>query len=514
MLRKSSPVRRLALAALLGAAVFAVHPSGALASKADNSIVVGLGTDFVNGDPANGAQGDDFPVLYTLYDRLIDFNPSDMTLRPMLATDWAWSDDHLTLTLTLRQGVKFHDGTDFDAEAVKKSIEFFIKSGLNHDVDDVTDIKVIDPYTVAITTKAVNSSLPGQLAERAGMILSPAGIDKYGKEGYADHPVGTGPFKWVRHDVGNAVFVEKFEDYWNQGEPKLDRIEFRVLKNPASAVSAVMTGQIDYLPNVDPVNMEAMKRNPNVRVETEPTVGLGVINLNHSLEPTNKPKVRKAIAISIDGDAIARAVYGDSIKTVGANLPVPPGYWPSTPELEKKAYDPEGAKKLLAEAGYPDGLTFHMCLNANAGMPQPSAKVAEIMRDQLKASGITLQLTTMASNSACSPLLRSTIPGSMLTWSGRPDPAINYAQMLGTTSFYNVGAETFGNADEVIQRMQNTFDKEEQDKIFDELNKLWTEYYPMIPTYYFVKVAAYSAGLAGEQPNLLGRPYVRTFHWE
>jgi len=514
--RTSTPVRRLAIAALFGAAAIGMQAHGALAGPSDNSLIVGIATDLVQADPANGTLGTDIPILYTMYDRLLDFTPADLTLRPMLATDWKWSDDRKTLILTLRQGVKFHDGTDFNAEAVKTSLEYFKTSGTNKDLDGVTKIEVVDPYTVALTTETVNSSLPGLLAERAGMILSPTAIEKYGKENYGANPVGTGPFKMSRRDSGSAVFVEKFADYWNKDEPKLDKIEFRVLKNPASAVSAMMTGQIDYLPSVDPVNVPVMKNNPNVRIETEPTLGFGIMNLNTAMAPLDKPEARRAVAMSIDREALAKAVYGNDVKTGGANLPVPPGYYPSTPELEQLAYDPAKAKELLASAGYPDGITFTLCLNANAGMPQPAAKVGDIMRDQMKAAGITLETMALANNAACSELLsgKKTIPAFLVTWTGRPDPAITYAQVLGTKTFYNAGQTKYANADELIAKLQASFDKEEQEAIYDELNKVWVEQYPMIPIYYFVNVVAYNAGLTGEEPNLLGRPYVRTLHWK
>ncbi len=123
----------------------------------------------------------------------------------MLATEWAWSDDKKTLTLKLREDVTFHDGAKFDAEAVKKSLEYFKESGTNKDLDRVAAIEVRGPYEIALISEQVDSSLPGLLAERAGMILSPLGIDTHGKENYAKHPVGAGPFKFVRHDTGAAV---------------------------------------------------------------------------------------------------------------------------------------------------------------------------------------------------------------------------------------------------------------------------------------------------------------------
>lgn len=514
---RTGSLRGLSLALAMGAAALAFQPATAQAGQADNSLIVALGTDLVMADPANGALGTDIPVLYTLYDRLLDFAPEDLSLKPMLATEWSWSDDRKTLTLKLRQGVKFHDGTDFNAEAVKRSLEFFKESGVNRDINGVTKIEVVDPFTIALTSETPNSSLPGLLAERAGMIISPAAIDKWGKEKLTQNPVGTGPFKMRNHEVGSAVFVERFADYWDKDKQTVDLIEFRVIKNPASAVSAMMTGQIDYLPSIDPINMPALSRNPAIRVAQEPTIGYGVVQFNAALAPVDKAEVRRAISMSIDREEIAAAVYGGNVQTKGAVLPVPPSYWPSTPGLDTLAYNPDGAKKLLAEAGYPNGISFKMCLNANAGMPQPAVKVADIMREQMKPAGITLETEEVAANSACVETFvrQKKLPAFLVTWSGRPDPAITYAQMLATDSFYNVGGKPWGNrADELVRQLQATEGRDAQDKIYDELNKVFVDEVPMMPLYFFVNVVAYNANLTGEEPNLLGRPNVRTLHWK
>lgn len=488
----------------------------ALAGPEDNSVIMSLGGDIIHADPANGTAGSDFPVLYSLYDRLFDFNPEDMTLRPMLATDWSWSEDKMTLIIELREGVKFHDGTDFNAEAVKTSLDFFKSSGVNLDLDPVESIEVLGPYTVALHSTEVNSSLPGLLAERAGMILSPANIEKYGAEEYTNHPVGTGPFMWENRVVGESITLVRFPDYWNPDSVHLDKIEYRIITNPTSAVSALMTGQVDFLPSVDPVNIPALEANPNTRAAIEPTIGFGIININAGAEPLDNQLVRQAWNMSVDRDALARAVYG-SVPTEGTALPVPRGYWPDTPELQESyAYNPERAKELLAEAGYPDGITIPLCINANEGMPQPALKVTDILIEQASASGITLDITQQASSGACIQMfaIDQVLPAALLGWSGRPDPAITYNQILSSASYYNTSRVEYGNADELLAELKATFGQEAQEDVYDRLNQVYLDWVPMISLYNWVNVVGYKTGLGGEDPNLLGRPYVRILKWE
>ena len=125
----------------------------------------------------------------------------------------------------------------------------------------MTSVEVIDPQTVVLRLEKPNSTLPGLLAERAGMMLSPAGLEKYGKD-FGQHPVGTGPFMLKELAAGKAVIYQKFPDYWNKGEPKLDFIEFRVIRNATSLVSALQSGQLDYAANLDPINLPVLSETP------------------------------------------------------------------------------------------------------------------------------------------------------------------------------------------------------------------------------------------------------------
>jgi ABC-type transport system substrate-binding protein len=197
-------------------------------------------------------------------------------------------------------------------------------------------------------------------------------------------------------------------------------------------------------------------------------------------------------------------------------LPTPPGYWTSTKELEGSyPYDPAKAKALLADAGHPDGVEISLCINASFGMPAPALKITDIMREQMKPAGISLKVTEAASNSVCAQLLsqEKSINAMLASWSGRIDPSITYALMLGSNSYYNSSQVKYDNADDLIKELQSTFDRDTQKPIFDKLNQIWVDHLPMIPLYRFSNVVAYNAEIKGEMPNLLGRPYVRVLHY-
>ena len=500
---------------LAATAALALLTSQVSAGPSDNSMVFASPVDLTTADPAAGTFGSDMQFLYSMYDRLIDFKSEDLLPRPMLATDWSWSDDKLTLTLNLRQGVKFQDGTDFNAEATKASLEYFIKVGRNQDLDYISKIEVLGPYKLALTSEQPNSQLLGLLADRAGMIMSPTALEKWGDD-YGQHPVGTGPFMFKEHMIGDKFVVERFPDYWNRDAVSLDRIEYRIVKSSTSAVAALMTGQVDYLAAIDPVNLPAIERNPRVRVAVEPTIGYSILKVNTGLAPMDKAEVRQAVNMAIDREAIARSLYGD-LPSKPTVLPVPREYWPSSPDVQDSVkYDPEGARALLTKAGYPDGVTLPFCINSVQGMPLPGLKIADIMTEQMKLAGITLDVEAMATTEGCTQKFNDAkaVPMLLIGWSGRLDPAITYNQMMSSTSFYNIAKKSYGDTDELLAQLNATFDVEAQKPIYDALNRNYVEYLPFISLYSYVNVVAYTKGLVGETPNLLGRPYIPFLRWE
>lgn len=225
-----------------------------------------------------------------------------------------------------------------------------------------------------------------------------------------------------------------------------------------------------------------MEANPNVRAAIEPTIGFGIININAGLAPLDDKRVRQAFSMSIDREKLAKAVYG-SIEAKLTVLPVPQDYWPSTPEIQESfGYDPGACEGAAGRGRVSRRLTMPFCINANSGMPQPALKVTDIMTEQMKPAGITLDVTPTASTAACVDLFanQQVMPSFLVTWSGRPDPAITYNQMLATTSYCNTSGVQYGNSDELLAELRSTFDQEAQEEIYDRLNEAYFEGVPMI----------------------------------
>ncbi len=490
----------------VGAAVLAIPLALGIAhaDARNNVLAIGVPVEPVTLDPANGFTGFDYPFLYSLYDRLIDFEPKTLKLRPGLATAWRFiGNDQRAFEISLRPNVKFHDNTPLDAEAVKASLLRFKEIGLIRDLDPVVSIDVIDPLKLVLRLSSSYSVLPAILADRAGMIVSPTAVKASGK-GYQRSPVGAGPFKLGQWTPGSMLELTAFPGYWDKEKIKLSGIQYKIIGNPTSLVSALLSGQIDHASNVDPKNVSVLKASDRVRVQSEPTLWVYIFLVNTGMPPLNDPKVRRAVSLSIDRKAISDAILGKDIGEGPATLLVPPSNWAHTSAIgQRSPYDPVQAKKLLAEAGYPDGISLKVCGTPVLGY---GPEIVAIEQEQMKAAGIRIEATMLA-GSACQQAWQSRNEYHLRQggWSGRPDPWMTYQQIFASNGEYNRTKQKFPGVDEMLNDLLSAYSQEDQKKLYDKLNAVWVEQFPWIPLFYGSNVAVYAQNVAGEQPNLQGK---------
>ena len=414
---------------------------GAKPGRADshtNIVTVGMTDEPFTLDPAMGVSGTDYPYLYSLFDRLIDFEPTTMALRPGLAMSWQFvGDDKLTLELTLRDGMQFQDGTKLDAEAVKASLEHFKSAGRIHDLDIVQSIEVVEPNKIRLRTSQPYSVLPAVLADRAGMIVSPTALAKYGQD-FGRHPIGAGPFMLRTWTAGSLLEFARSPNYWDPSRIKLAGIRHRIIANSTSLVSALLSGQVDYAFRLDPKDAPALKADPKLRVALEPSTAYNEIALNTTVPPLDNVKVRQALNMSVDRAALADAIMGPESSGGSGVLPVPPTSWAYNKQVaDTVKYDPARAKALLAEAGFPNGVTIKVCATPVTGY---GTDITDIEREQMQPAGITLDVTVMT-GSACLQTFNSKriFGGWQGSFSGRPDAFLTFQQQMGSSGQYNLG---------------------------------------------------------------------------
>ncbi|MBC3191114.1 hypothetical protein H7X46_08560 [Pseudonocardia sp. C8] len=396
-----------------------------------------FGTDASkNYDPATAANQFVNAFLLPVYDRLFDIDAQGRVV-PMLAESSRLSDQGRTLTLTLRDGVVFHDGTTFDAAAVKANIErakTTERSTLKPDLAVVESVETPDPRTAVLRLAAPSASLPALLADRAGMMVSPTA---FGNPDLDLRPVGAGPYRVVDDQPGVQVTYEKFDRYWNAAATAgaVRRIELGVQLNPETRLRSVGAREFDATAiNHDQYPQAATS---GQQVLVKPGTGAFLVYLNMAKNPPlANPDVRAAMAMAIDRAGISQAILGGQC-TASPQI-FPDGYWATAPDPGPDAsrFDLAAAKQKLAEAGFPQGFAMSMTV---VNVP-PYSAVAEAVAGQLGQIGITVDLQIAEPAQVIAGFTgQKSVDSYVSQWPGAVDPARTVASLYLPGGTFNPG---------------------------------------------------------------------------
>lgn len=345
-------------------------------------------------------------VVMHIFDALVTFDTTTGAPRPpivgQLAKSWDVSPDGKVYTFYLRQGVKFHDGTPFNAEAVKANIErmtdknspyYFERAYARQRVAWrwLTKTEILDDYTIRLTLSQPFSDFLSYLADKQqpSAIISPTAIKKYGNKGIAQHLVGAGPFKVVEQVPGEKVVLERFDGYWGK-KPYLDRVIIRPIPDPASRVLALQTGEVDVITIPPPDSKDQLIKQGFNWMQGD-VHHIWYVPLNHQNEYLKHKKVRQAINYAVDKKGMAQYVLNGTVlpATHGITMPTAPSW---NPEFTIYEYNPEKAKQLLAEAGYPNGFKIKFQVStAGSGQLLP-VPMMEYIQKNLRDVGIELEI--------------------------------------------------------------------------------------------------------------------------
>lgn len=328
------------------------------------------------------------------YEGLFEFD-KDLKIQKLLATDYEVSADGLVYTIKLRDGIKFHDGTDFNAEAVKVNFDRVAnpENRLSRytQFNRVAKTEVVDPHTVRITLKEPFSAFINALAHPAAMMISPAALQKYGKE-IGFHPVGTGPFKFVEWKPAEYLKVEKFDGYWRKGYPKVDTLTFRTVTDNNTRAAVVQAGEAQFAFPIPYEQAAVLARNDKLDVvDHKNSIMARYLSMNTRVKPFDNVKVRQAINYAINKQALAKVAFNgyatvvDGVVPQGVDFAYKIGQWP---------YDPAKARALLKEAGYPNGFETSLWSAYNDGT---SVKAVQFLQQQLAQVGIKASVEVLES---------------------------------------------------------------------------------------------------------------------
>jgi glutathione transport system substrate-binding protein len=363
-----------------------------IAKKEGNKLTIAIADNLISMDPHDTNDTLSGSIQATMYEGLLGFD-KDMKMVPVLAESYEASDDAKVFTFKLKKGIKFHDGTPFNAEAVKANIDRVanpdnkLKRYSLFSLVDKTE--AVDEYTFRVTLKEPFGAMLNNFAHPAARIISPEALKKYGKE-VSKNPVGTGPFKFMEWDPSDHLTVEKNPEYWEKGLPKVDGIKFKPVPENGARVAMLQTGEADFIYPVPTEQAETLNGKDGIVVENKPSIVARYMSMNTTKKPFDDVRVRQAINYAINKEAFLKVVYrgygGEMDSVIPAGLQF---YSKQTPY----EYNPEKAKQLLKEAGYENGFETSVwgANNSNA------MKAMEFLQQQLGQVGIKVKVEPMES---------------------------------------------------------------------------------------------------------------------
>ena len=407
---------------------------------------------------------------------------------PALAESWEISDDGTEYTFKLREGVVFHNGMPFTAQDVVASWEAGKEpsNAYAYNAEKATSVEVIDDYTVKMTTEAPDPLFLRSTLSKDWAMIPADYYNEVGLEGIEKNPVGTGPFKFVEWVKGDRIALEAFADYWDEGLPKVAKLTFRPIPEESTRIAAVQTGEIHIANRLPADEAQRLLGTENVKVVRYPSDRVYYISFNNLSSgigtPIENQLVRQAFNYAIDREAIIDALFnGYADLSTGYITPGNLGYNDS---LEPYPYDPDKAKDLLAEAGYPDG--FEIGMACPTGAYTNFEQVCEAVGGYLNEVGVTFeggeiqfmesgQYWDLEANKELPPLFGD-------SWSTTDGEAYNRLQgALGADASY--AAWNTPELQDYIDRIGSTVDDEERGKLYSELHQIMYDDPPFVYLY-------------------------------
>ena len=440
-------------------------------------------------------------VFAGLCDKLIDYD-AKLAYQPQLATAWKWADDHKSITFTLRQGVKFHDGEPFDAEAVKYNMERKLtlpESRRKSEINEIVSVDVVDAHTVRFNLSKPSAPLLAQLADRAGMMISPKAAKAAGAA-FATHPVCAGPYKFVERVAQDRIVLERFADYWNKAAFHFDRVVYQPIPDGTVRLANLQGGNLDLIERLAPTDVEQARQDR--RLKLADIVGLAYLGIDINLgngpradTPVGRdPRVREALELSIDREALNQVVFNGAF--LPGNQPVPPEsrYYAASVPMPKR--DVAKAKALLAAAGHPS-LTIDMMVPSTS----EDQAVAQVLQSMAQEAGITLKLSVVEFATSLQEQVKGNFETYLIGWSGRIDPDGNIYNFKHSAGSLNYTKYHNAEVDRLLDDARATLDEAGRAKLYEQAAQIYLKDRNIIYLYHRKWLFAMSSKLQGFTPN-------------
>ena len=452
-------------------------------------------------DPAQGVSFVGREVFAALCDKLVDVD-RDLKIVPQLATEWSWSEDGHALTLTLRDGVKFHDGTMLDAEAVKANLDRYRMapgSKRKGELKPVKEVVAVDPHTVHIELTAPYAPLLAVLADRAGMILSKDALAKAG-EAIGNKPICSGPYRFAERVPQERIVLERFPDYWNAAAIGIDRIVYTPVPDSTVRLANLQSGSFDIVERLAATDVKSVEADPKLRLVSSTALAYDLLSINTHNGPAadnplgRDPKVREAFELAIDRKVLNDVVYDGGF--VPSNQPEAPGtrYW--DPDHPVPARDVEKARALLAAAGTPYPAFALTTGNSTTGL-----QVAQTLQSMAGEAGFDIVIRAMEAMTLVQNTSSGDYQAALAIWSGRPDPDGNISYWLACDGFLNWGKYCDPKFDGLLEKARETIDPEARQNLYRQATDIYMAARPALFLYHYKWIWGMSRKVEGFVPS-------------
>ena len=439
-------------------------------------------------------------VYASLCDKLVDITP-ELEIIPMLATGWEWNADGTELTMNLREGVTFHDGEPFNAQAVAANIDRsknFELSRRKSEVKSIESTEVVDDLTVKFTLSAPDATLLAQLADRSGMMLSPKATEAAGEE-FGLNPVCAGPFKFKERIQQDRIVQEKLADYYRADEINFDSVTFLPIPDTTVRLANLRSGDLHMLERLAATDLASAEADEGIKVEKATSLGyqgmtINIANGDKAQNPLGQnAAVRKALSLAIDRNALNQVVFEGAFAPGNQPFsPTSPWYNADFPVPER---DVEAAKALLAEAGLADGVTLEIQVANNP----VQAQVMQVIQSMAAEAGIKIEIAAKEFATLLADQSAGDYTASQIGWSGRVDPDGNIHQFMTTGGGINDSKYSDPDMDKFLNEARLSTDPAVRKQSYSAAIAKQQEDMPIIYLYHPVWIWALDDAIEGFQ---------------
>jgi peptide/nickel transport system substrate-binding protein len=483
-----------------------------------DTLVFARGGDSTSLDPITTTEGQTFLVTDNIFENLLNYGDQDTTVHPGLAKSWEVSPDGLTYTFKLEQGVKFHDGTDFNADAVIFNFDRWMNGDADkfpyytmfggYKKDDghvIKEIKKVDDYTVEFDLKRPQAPFLKNLAMSPFGISSPTAVEKYGDK-YRENPVGTGPFKFVEWKQNDRITLDKNKDYWKKGLPKLNKVIIRVIPENTARLNALTNGEIDLMDGLNNSDEASVKANANLQVVERPSMNVGYLGFTTTRKPFDNKLVRQALNYAIDKKSIIESFYGG--QAIPAKNAMPPSVEGYNDDIQEYPYDLEKAKALLKEAGFEKGFKMDLWAMPVARPYMPEAqKVAEVIQASFSKIGVEAKIQQVDWATYLDKATKGEFDAFMLGWTGdNGDPDNFLYTLLDKDSIGSNNYSYYSNDQlhEILIKAQTESDQAKRNELYKQAQEIIHDDAPWVPLVHSTPLLAATKDLSGYLPHPTG----------